>query len=180
MHAERPCELCLVYPISMTRVHPYGVSLCEGCTRGLMPDFMDRRGIQIRAELEVNDGDDGTYATHAVYARMPSLAGSFSFKQRTLLRKLIELVKPPQRVGDPVFDDHVTALGAPAAALARALSSDGFQSAVLEMAIAASFTVAGGALEWVCVRTAPDEQLLRETRRNAAVVLHHLEKATGS
>lgn len=61
--------------------------------------------------------------------------------------------------------------------LHRALSNDGFQTAALEMALKSSFAVVRGELEWVYETPIADEPLVRETRRNAAVVLHHLEEA---
>lgn len=117
---------------------------------------------------------------HTVRAKLLTLKGSFSFTKRTLVRKLMELFMRPRRVGDPAFDDNVTAAGEPAQVLERALKDDGFQTTVLDLAMAASFTVDGGTLEWSCERRgAPDEQLLRDMRRNAAIVIHHLEKAGG-
>ena len=178
MNAQQKCELCLENPISATRLHPYGVKLCEGCARGLMPDYIGLRGIRLTSKIVSLRGSDGERAEHTVRAKIPSLFGSFSFNRRTLARRLLELLTRPRRAGDPIFDDVVTASGQPAELLHRALSNDGFQTAVLEMAIKSDFAVIRGELEWVYETTsAPDEPLVRETRRNAAIVLHHLEEA---
>lgn len=162
------------------RLHVFGVKLCESCTRGLMPDYLGRRRIELITTVKVDSSTTPETVEYTVRAKLLTLAGSFSFAKRTLPRKLLELVTRPRRVGDPAFDDNVTAVGQPAHALHRALKNDGFQTAVLELALVASFTVAGGALEWTCVRRGqPDDQLVRDMRRNAAVVIHHLDKASG-
>jgi hypothetical protein len=178
VNAEKSCGLCLENPISATRLHPYGVKLCESCARGLMDDYIGLRGIQLTSKVvHVRGGDSGDHVEHTVRAKIPSLLGSFSFHKRTLTRKLLELLTRPRRVGDPIFDDVVTASGRPAEMLARALSNDGFQTAVLEMALKTDFTVVRGELKWVYDAPIADEPLVRETRRNAAIVLHHLEEA---
>jgi hypothetical protein len=144
-----------------------------------MSDYLGRRGLQITSKIEiVRGGDRGHRAEHTVRAKIPSLFGSFSFSKRTLFRKLLELLTRPRRVGDPIFDDVVTASGKPAEMLHRALSNDGFQTAVLEMALKSDFAVVRGELNWFYeTPSGPDEPLVRETRRNAAIVLHHLEEA---
>ena len=175
---DQPCELCFGDSISTQRIHPYGVELCETCARGLMPDLLEQRGIRLKSTIRTVGASDGPdQSEHVVTASIPSLGGKFAFTQRSLLGNLLELLTRPRRVGDPVFDDNVTASGTPSETLDRALSSDGFQSAVLELAVAASFTVVNGELAWTCERPERDDQLLRDARRSAAVVLHHLEQA---
>lgn len=113
-----------------------GLDVCDPCLLGLAPQRVRARGwsLAIRQwERRDSEGNVVGYGTEA-NLRLPRTMGvHFKCRRKTIGWKLVQLIKPSIKAGDPLFDNHVYVRSKNAGLTRTILADEGVQSILMDM-----------------------------------------------